>query len=162
MVVDFIENIELLEKMVWNFVLNPNADDDLLKPSNSEEYLDKNDLIKKIKAKFFNNEDLQVTWKYATQYHDDHGKIPTKKELRVFLGLKNQAIDDEVLDEIYNYNLSDHNYSFLYKYVKSFVLLRGFNILLVDMLTTLKTTNINPENIEQVIESVRNKMNDKL
>ena len=35
MVVDFIENIELLEKMVWNFVLNPNADDDLLKPSNS-------------------------------------------------------------------------------------------------------------------------------
>jgi hypothetical protein len=30
------------------------------------------------------------------------------------------------------------------------------------MLTTLKTTNINPENIEQVIESVRNKINDKL
>jgi len=30
------------------------------------------------------------------------------------------------------------------------------------MLTTIKTTNINPENIEQVIESVRNKMNDKL
>ncbi len=162
MVVDFIENIELLEKMVWNFVLNPNAEEDLLKPSNSEEYLDKNDLIKKIKAKFFNNEDLQVTWKYATQYHSDHDKIPTKKELKVFLSLKNQIIDDEVLDEIYNYNLSDHNYSFLYKYVKSFVLLRGFNILLVDMLTTLKTTNINPENIEQIIESVRNKMNDKL
>lgn len=162
MVVDFIENIELLEKMVWNFVLNPNADDDLLKPSNSEEYLDKNDLIKKIKAKFFNNEDLQVTWKYATQYYEDHGKIPTKKELTVFLGLKNQHIDDIVLEEIYNYNLSDHNYSFLYKYVKSFVLLRGFNILLVDMLTTLKTTNINPENIEQVIENVRNKMNEKL
>ncbi len=162
MVVDFIENIELLEKMVWNFVLNPNAEEDLLKPSNSEEYLDKNDLIKKIKAKFFNNEDLQVTWKYATQYHSDHNKIPTKKELKVFLSLKNQIIDDEVLDEIYNYNLSDHNYSFLYKYVKSFVLLRGFNILLVDMLTTLKTTNINPENIEQIIESVRNKMNDKL
>lgn len=162
MVVDFIENIELLEKMVWNFVLNPNADDDLLKPSNSEEYLDKNDLIKKIKSKFFNNEDLQVTWKYATQYYDDHGKIPSKKELKVFLGLKNQYVEDDVLEEIYNYNLSDHNYSFLYKYVKSFVLLRGFNILLVDMLTTLKTTNVNPENIEQVIENVRNKMNEKL
>lgn len=162
MVVDFIENIELLEKMVWNFVLNPNIDDDLLKPSNSEEYLDKNELIKKIKAKFFNNEDLQVTWKYATLYYKDHGKIPTKRELKVFMGLKNEEVDDIIFDEIYNYNLSDHNYSFLYKYVKAFVLLRGFNILLIDMLTTLKTTNINPENIEQVIESVRNKMNDKL
>jgi len=160
--IDFIENIELLEKMVWNFVLNPNADEDLLKPSNSEEYLDKKDLISKIKSKFFTNEDLQVTWKYATLYYTDHGKIPSKKELKIFLGLKNQEIDEIVLDEIYNYNLSEHNYSFLYKYVKAFVLLRGFNILLIDMLTTIKTTNINPENIEQVIESVRNKMNDKL
>lgn len=160
--IDFIENIELLEKMVWNFVLNPNADEDLLKPSNSEEYLDKKDLISKIKSKFFTNEDLQITWKYATLYYTDHGKIPSKKELKIFLGLKNQEIDEIVLDEIYNYNLSEHNYSFLYKYVKAFVLLRGFNILLIDMLTTIKTTNINPENIEQVIESVRNKMNDKL
>lgn len=160
--IDFVENIELLEKMVWNFVLNPNADEDLLKPSNSEEYLDKKDLIGKIKAKYFSNEDLQVTWKYATLYYKDHGKIPTKKELTVFLGLKNEEIDQLVLNEIYNYNLSEHNYSFLYKYVKAFVLLRGFNILLIDMLTTLKTTNVNPENIEQVIESVRNKMNDKL
>jgi len=160
--IDFIENIELLEKMVWNFVLNPNADDDLLKPSNSEEYLDKADLMKKIKAKYFTNDDLQVTWKYATLYYNDHGKIPTKKELKMFMGVKNEVIDDLILDEIYNYNLSDHNYSFLYKYIKAFVLLRGFNILLIDMLTTLKTTNINPENIEQVIESVRNKINDKL
>ena len=150
--IDFIENIELLEKMVWNFVLNPNADDDLLKPSNSEEYLDKADLMKKIKAKYFTNDDLQVTWKYATLYYNDHGKIPTKKELKMFMGVKNEVIDDLILDEIYNYNLSDHNYSFLYKYIKAFVLLRGFNILLIDMLTTLKTTNINPENIEQVIE----------
>jgi hypothetical protein len=162
MVVDFIENIELLEKMVWNFILNPNSDEDLLKPSNSDEYLDKNDLMKKIKAKFFNNEDLQLTWKYATQYYNDHDKIPSKKELKVFMNIKNEEIDDIVYDEIYNYNLSDHNYSFLYKYVKAFVLLRGFNILLIDMLTTLKTTNINPENIEQVIEGVRNKMNDRL
>jgi hypothetical protein len=160
--IDFIENIELLEKMVWNFVLNPNVDDDLLKPSNSEEYLDKADLMKKIKAKYFTNDDLQVTWKYATLYYNDHGKIPTKKELKMFMGVKNEVIDDLILDEIYNYNLSDHNYSFLYKYIKAFVLLRGFNILLIDMLTTLKTTNINPENIEQVIESVRNKINDKL
>ena len=160
--IDFIENIELLEKMVWNFVLNPNADDDLLKPSNSDEYLDKTDLMKRIKAKYFTNDDLQVTWKYATMYFNDHGKIPSKKELKMFMGVKNEIIDDLVLDEIYNYNLSDHNYSFLYKYIKAFVLLRGFNILLIDMLTTLKTTNINPENIEQVIESVRNKINDKL
>jgi len=160
--IDFIENIELLEKMVWNFVLNPNADDDLLKPSNSDEYLDKADLMKRIKAKYFTNDDLQVTWKYATMYFNDHGKIPSKKELKMFMGVKNEVMDDLVLDEIYNYNLSDHNYSFLYKYIKAFVLLRGFNILLIDMLTTLKTTNINPENIEQVIESVRNKINDKL
>lgn len=162
MVVDFIENIELLEKMVWNFILNPNSDEDLLKPTNSNEYLDKNDLMKKIKAKFFNNEDLQLTWKYATQYYNDHNKIPSKKELKVFMNIKNEDIDDIVYDEIYNYNLSDHNYSFLYKYVKAFVLLRGFNILLIDMLTTLKTTNINPENIEHIIEGVRNKMNEKL
>jgi len=160
--IDFIENIELLEKMVWNFVLNPNADEELLKPSNSDEYLDKKELLVKIKSKYFNNEDLENTWRYASIFYKDHGKIPNKKELKIFMGIKNQEIDDLVFNEIYNYNLSEHNYSFLYKYVKAFVLLRGFNILLIDMLTTLKTTNINPENIEQVIEGVRNKMNDKL
>tara|TARA_R110000868_G_scaffold75697_4_gene218308 strand:+ start:1901 stop:3406 length:1506 start_codon:yes stop_codon:yes gene_type:complete len=160
--IDFTENIELLEKMVWNFVLNPDSEDELLKPSNSEEYLDKTELITKIKSKYFSNDDLENAWRHASIFFKDHGKIPNKKELKMFMDIKNQDVDDLVYNEMYNYNLAEHNYNFLYKYVKAFVLLRGFNILLIDMLTTLKTTNINPENIEGVIDSVRNKMNEKL
>ena len=160
--IEFIENIELLEKMIWNFVLNPNVDEDLLKPSNTEEYLDKNELIVKIKSKYFQNEDLELTWKYASMFFKEYKKIPNKKDLKQYLAIKNQEIENLVFEEIYNYNLSEYNYSFLYKYVKAFILLRSLNVTMIDLLTMLKTTDINPDNIEEVIEKVRNSINDKL
>ena len=160
--IEFIENIELLEKMIWNFVLNPDSEEDLLKPSNGEEFLDKNELIVKIKSKYFQNEDLELTWRYASIFFREYKKIPTKKDLKQFLDLKNEEISESVFNEIYNYNLSEYNYSFLYKYVKSFILLRSLNVTMIDLLTMLKTTEINPDNIEEVIDKVRNSINDRL
>ena len=160
--IDFTENIDLLEKMVWNFVLNEANEEDWLKPVGDNEFMDRNDLITHIKSKNFHNEDLAESWSAASKFYREFNKIPNRKELRQLLEIKNSDIEDNVFEELYNFNLSDYNFNYLYKYVKAFILIRNLNVTVLELLTYLKTTNINPENIDQITERVRNDINDKL
>jgi hypothetical protein len=48
MVIDFKENIELLEKLIFNFVLMPDDNEIVIKPKNSED-IDKREVLAAVK-----------------------------------------------------------------------------------------------------------------
>lgn len=159
--IDFTENIDSLEKMVWNFVLNLDNDVNDWRPSNHES-LRKEELITMMKPSYFNDETRQESFKAAIRFFKEYSKIPNKKELKSYLELLNISITHDELDEIYAFNLNDYNYDYLYKYVKSFILLRNLNLTVFDILTYLKTTAIDPSNIDKISEKVRNDISTKL
>lgn len=161
MVVDFTENIDSLETMVWNFILSSDNDMNELKPRNHSS-LSREDLITMILPKYFNNERRMEVYKYALKFYKNYSKIPNKKELRSFLELNNYFLDEMEFDELFFFNLKDYNYDYLYKYVKAFTLLRNLNITVVDIMSYLKTAGINPDNIDSITEKVRNDINGKL
>lgn len=159
--IDFTENIDSLENMVWNFVLNPDNDMSELKPKNYDS-LTREELITMILPKYFNNEHRFEVYKYATKFFKNHGKIPNKKELKSFLDLNNYILDDSEFEELYFFNLKEYSYKYLYDYVKSFILLRNLNLTLFDLMAFLKTSAVNPSNINSITEKVRNDINNKL
>lgn len=159
--IDFAENIDSLETMVWNFVLNPDNDMNELKPHNHAS-LTREELITMILPKYFGSENRNETYKFALKFYKQYSKIPNKKELRKHLEINNYFIDEESFEELYLFNLRDYNYDFLYKYVKSFVLLRNLNLTMFDMIAFLKTAAINPENIDSITDKIRNDINGKL
>jgi replicative DNA helicase len=159
--IDFTENIDSLEKMVWNFILNPDNDYNELKPKNHDS-LRREELITMIKPSYFNEEDRQESFKLSLKFFREYEKIPNKRELKSYLDLTNSLIDEDRFDELYEFNLKEFNYDYLYKYVQSFILLRNLNLTVFDLLTYLKTTSIDPDNINKISEKVRNDITSKL
>jgi replicative DNA helicase len=159
--IDFTENIDSLEKMVWNFVLNTRNDVSDLKPSNHDS-LRKEELMPMIKPSYFNDDVRQESFKAALKFFKEYEKIPNPKELRTYLELLNYSVSDEEFEDLYAFSLSEYNYDYLYKYVRSFILLRNLNLTVADLFTYLKTTAIDPENIDQISQKVRNDISNKL
>lgn len=159
--IDFTENIDSLEKMVWNFVLHEDNENNELKPK-SHDSLRREELVVMIKPTYFNEDSRQESYKIAIKFFREYGKIPNRKELKSYLELTNASIDDEEFDDLYAFNLREYNYDYLYKYVRSFILLRNLNLTVFDLLTYLKTTSIDPENIDKISEKVRNDISSKL
>jgi replicative DNA helicase len=159
--IDFTENIDSLEKMVWNFVLNEENDLNDLKPKNHDS-LRREELITMIKPSYFNEETRCETFKLALKFFREYEKVPNRKELKSYLELVHITIDDEEFEDLYSFNLREYNYDYLYKYVRSFILLRNLNLTVFDLLTYLKTTSIDPDNIDRISEKVRNDISGKL
>jgi replicative DNA helicase len=159
--VDFTENIDSLETMVWNFVLNSTNDMNELKPKNHSS-LSREELITTIYPNYFNDERRSEVYKYALKFFREYTKIPNTKELKSYLELNNYFLEESEFDELFFFNLKEYNYDYLYRYVKAFVLLRNLNITVVDIMSYLKTTSINPDNIDSITEKVRNDINGKL
>lgn len=159
--IDFTENIDSLESMVWNFILNPDNDNTDLRPANHES-LSREDLITMIEPKYFNSEDRFETYKLALKFFKEFDKIPNKKELRSYLELNNLFIEENEVIQLYLFNLKEYNYDYLYTYVKSFIMLRNLNLTMFDMLAYLKTAAVDPNNINGITEKIRNDINNKL
>ncbi len=159
--VDFAENIESLEKMVWNFILNPDNEDTELRPSNHDS-LRREEIITLINPSYFNDETQHDSYKLALKFFKEFEKIPNRKELKSYLDLNTSGIETKEFNDLYFFNLKDHSYDFLYKYVKAFILLRNLNMTFFDLTVFLKTTKIDPENIDAVTQKVRDSINEKL
>ena len=159
--IDFTENIDSLEKMVWNFVLNTRNDVNDIKPS-SHDSLRKEELMPMLRPSYFNDDIRQESFKAALKFFKEYEKIPNPKELRTYLELLNYSVSEAEFEELYAFSLSEYNYDYLYKYVRSFILLRNLNLTVADLFTYLKTTAIDPDNIDQISQKVRNDISNKL
>ena len=159
--IDFAENIESLEKMVWNFILNEENESSELKPKNHDS-LRREELITMIKPTYFNEDLRHESYRVALKFFKEYEKIPNRRELKSYIDLLNVNLEDEDFDDLYAFNLKEYNYDYLYKYVKSFILLRNLNLTVFDILSYLKTTKVDPENIDKISEKVRNEISNKL
>lgn len=161
MVIDFKENIESLEKLVFTFVLTEDDNDIVIKPKNYEK-LDKKELIAKIKAHYFNDDTLLKAYREAKKFFLEYQKIPTRNELKSMLDLANVGIPISKFDEIFDIDLKQYTYDFLYKYTKAFIFYKNLNEVAIDTMSFLKTSEITPENVELITNDIREKFNSRL
>ena len=103
--IDFTENIDSLELMVWNFILNPDNDMTELRPKNHES-LPREELITMVLPKYYNDEIRQETYKYALKFFKQYNKIPNQKEIKSYLGLNNCFLQEDEIEELYQFNLN--------------------------------------------------------
>lgn len=159
--IDFKENIELLEKVILNFILMDDNNETVIRPKNVEA-LDIREVIPKMKTQYFNNDDLANIFKVVKTYYKEYHKVPSKTEIREMLNLNSYEITDTAFNTLLDVNLGEYNYEFLTKYTKSFILIKNLNSSIIDILSFLKTTEISPENVNIITDQVRTKLNTNL
>ena len=126
MMIDFKENIELLEKIIFNFILTEDDNDVLIKPKNYDS-MDKREVIPLVKAHYFNDDTLQRVYRIAKKFFNEYSKIPTKNELRELANLENLDIPDAKFKSLFEVDLASYNYDFLFKYTKAFIFYKNLN-----------------------------------
>lgn len=161
MSLDFKENIELLEKIILNFIITPD-DSDMFTRSKNSEVLEKRELINLIKSYYFLDDKLKEVFRVTKKYFTEHERLPTRTEIKQILNIENCRFTDPEIDEAFNVNLREYSYTFLNKYTKAFVMFRNFNSALTEMMADLKTTDITPDNIDEIINKVKNDIEKKL
>jgi len=159
--IDFKENIELLEKVIFNFLILEDDDDIVIKPKNYDG-IDKKDLILMAKSYFFIDDTLQKSFKEIKKYVQAYHKFPTRNEIRDLLNLNNIYLSENEFDDLFAVNLKDYSYDFLYKYTKAFILIKNLNTSITETLTFLKTSEVKPENIDSIVNKVRDSLGEKL
>lgn len=158
---DFKENIELLEKVILNFIITPDDADYVIKPKNATT-LDKREILSLVKSFYFLDDRYQEIIRVTKQYFKDFSRLPSRSEIRGMLNLRNTRFTDKEIDEVFAIDLKEYSYHFLYKYTEAFILYRNFNASMTEMITDLKTKDITPDNIDTVINKARNDIYTKL
>lgn len=161
MVIDFKENIELLERLIFNFVITPDDNEIVIRPKNSEE-LDKREILAAIKPHYFNDDTIQRVYREIKKFFLEYHKVPSKNEIRELGNLANLDIPDDKFEKLFAVSLGEYTYDFLTKYTRSFVHYKNLNEAVLETLSYLKTTDINPDNVEFITNEVRTKFSDKL
>ena len=161
MMIDFKENIELLEKLIFNFILTDDDNEVIIKPKNYES-LDKREILPLVKSHYFIDENLQRVYRQVKKFYSEYSKLPTRTQLFELTKLANLELSEDRFNALFSVDLSSYNYDFLFKYTKAFIFYKNLNSSVIDVLSYLKTTDINPGNVELITNEVREKFNEKL
>jgi replicative DNA helicase len=161
MMIDFKENIELLEKLIFNFILTEDDNEVIIKPKNYES-LDKREILPLVKSHYFIDENLQRVYRQVKKFYSEYSKLPTRTQLFELTKLANLELSEDRFNALFSVDLSSYNYDFLFKYTKAFIFYKNLNSSVIDVLSYLKTTDINPGNVELITNEVREKFNEKL
>jgi replicative DNA helicase len=159
--IDFKENIELLEKLIFNFILTDDDNEVIIKPKNYES-LDKREILPLVKSHYFIDENLQRVYRQVKKFYSEYSKLPTRTQLFELTKLANLELSEDRFNALFSVDLSSYNYDFLFKYTKAFIFYKNLNSSVIDVLSYLKTTDINPGNVELITNEVREKFNEKL
>ena len=100
MTIDFKENIELLEKIIFNFVLTEDDGDVVIKPKNYDS-MDKREILPLVKAHYFNDDTLQRVYRVAKKFFVEYSNVPTRNELRELCNLSNLDIPEAKFNSLF-------------------------------------------------------------
>lgn len=151
------DNINALEKAIINYLVSTSTEYELYNENN--DIVNRDKLIRLIKPSYFTNPMIEEVFRQMKNFHAEYHKIPNTDEICNYINVKNLDISKADIDVMFDLNLGRFTPEFLYKNLKSFVLVNGLNATLSTVLTHLKTEEISPTNIDEVYDYVRSEIN---
>ena len=125
----------------------------LLKPK----YLDT------IKRGFYTSEDIDVLHQLTVKFYEKFHETPKVEQMKLLV--KNSKIgskiEDDIIEIIYETDLSQYDDDWLTSTTESWIKWRNFDTTLIDTIEYIKTTDVNPDNADHIINKVKTLINDR-
>ena len=125
----------------------------LLKPK----YLDT------IKRGFYTSDDIDVLHQLTVKFYEKFHETPKVEQMKLLV--KNSKIgskvEDGIIEIIYETDLSQYDDDWLISTTESWIKWRNFDTTLIDTIEYIKTTDVNPDNADHIINKVKTLINDR-
>jgi archaellum biogenesis ATPase FlaH len=126
--------------------------------------LEKPKYLQVIKNGFYTSEEIDILSYLANKFYLKFKETPKKEQLKLLSQNHKTArekITDAILDIIFDVDLSQYDEEWLINTAESWIKWRNFDISLIDTIEFIKTTQVNPDNVDGIIQKVKGLINDR-
>jgi replicative DNA helicase len=119
--------------------------------------------LETIKKGFYSSDDIDTLHYLASKFYDKFHETPSKDQMLVLT--KNPKIkgkiEEDIVDIIYSVDLVNYDEEWLTSTAESWIKWRNFDSTLMDTIEYVKTTEVTPENTDDIIQKVKTLINDR-
>ena len=127
-------------------------------------YIQQNrELLNIVKPRFFEVEAIRKMYEITGEFVQKYAEIPTEKQMRELCKMKGyeDILESTKLESIYDVQLSEYDPEWLKESCESWVEYKNLDISVVDLISYLKTTKVNSENVKDVVQTAKSIIADR-
>ena len=126
--------------------------------------LEKPKYLQAIKFNFYTSEEIDALSYLANKFYAKFNETPSKENLKLLVQnhpKSKERVSDGILDIIFDVDLDKYDEEWLTNTAEAWIKWRTFNNSLTDTIEYIKTTDVNPENVESIVTKVKGLINDR-
>ena len=125
--------------------------------------MEQRELTNIVKPRFFESEDLKKVYELSTEFIERYGSSPTKQQLVENAKAKGwgDELSSDKLDLIFETNLKSYEADWLKESAYAWIEYKNLDLSVYDLISYLKTTKIDQENISNVVQTAKAIINDR-
>ena len=119
--------------------------------------------LDKIQKGFYTSEEIDVMNVLAKKFHDKFHESPSRDQMTLLVNSPKvkEKVEDSLMDLVYNTDLTQYDDEWLTSTIESWIKWKNFDSTLFDTIEYIKTTDVNPDNVESIISKVKGLINDR-
>jgi replicative DNA helicase len=114
-------------------------------------FLTKPQYLKTLNRGFFSNPDVDVLAQVAKEFFLKFGEAPSSVQMKALVKDRPQEISDDIVESVYDKNITSYEQDWLKRTAESWIKWRHFDKQLIKTIEYVKTQNVSPENVEDVV-----------
>ena len=125
--------------------------------------LENRQLINIVKPRFFETEAIKSLYEIAQEFIEKYAEVPTEKQIRELCKLKGheEILEANKLEAIYDCHLTEYESDWLQESCEAWIEYKNLDISVVDLISYLKTTKVNSENVKDVVQTAKSIIADR-
>ena len=119
--------------------------------------------LKSISETFYENKQIAVLHNITKQFFDKFAQMPSESQLKTLAKQDKfkSLISESVINIVFEENLDEYDPDWLKETCESWVLWKSLDKSLVDTIEYVKTVNVTPNNVKDIINKVKTLINDR-
>jgi|TARA_R100001163_G_C5058060_1_gene194614 KaiC/GvpD/RAD55 family RecA-like ATPase len=114
-------------------------------------FLKKPQYLKSTRPGFFSNSDLDHIAKLSKDFYTKFSEAPSKEQMKALVKDDPNEISDDIVNAIYEININEYDQDWLKRTGEAWVKWKHFDKQLVKTIEYVKTQDVSPENVEDVV-----------
>jgi archaellum biogenesis ATPase FlaH len=125
--------------------------------------MEQRELTNIVKPRFFESEDIKKVYELSTEFMAKYGSAPTKAQLVEVAKMRGlgEELSEGKLELIFETNLKSYDEDWLTESARSWIEYKNLDLSVYDLISYLKTTKINAENVTDVVQTAKSIINDR-